>query len=140
MNLKNAFLGLDNYFSPKIIGEVNDQYIKVVKIKGQEVPWHNHKNEDELFYFVKGALLLEIENQPGLILKKGELFIVKKGENHNSSNKNSISRPTLAKLVSKIKRHCRRNILVPSNQENHFRLKIIPNNIGLLVTESGEEG
>ena len=39
MNLKDAFLSLDNYFSPKIIGEVNDQYIKVVKIKGQEVPW-----------------------------------------------------------------------------------------------------
>jgi quercetin dioxygenase-like cupin family protein len=87
MNLKNAFLGLNNYFSPKIIGEVNDQYIKVVKIKGQEVPWHNHKNEDELFYVVKGALLLEIENQPDLILKKGELFIVKKGENHRVSSK-----------------------------------------------------
>jgi hypothetical protein len=38
MNLKNAFLGLDNYFSPKIIGEVNDQFIKVVKIKGDKVP------------------------------------------------------------------------------------------------------
>lgn len=57
MNLKNAFLGLDNYYSPKIIGEVNEQYIKAVKIKGQEVPWHNHENEDELFYVVKGALL-----------------------------------------------------------------------------------
>ena len=38
MNLKDSFLGLNNYFSPRIIGEVNDQYIKVVKIKGQEVP------------------------------------------------------------------------------------------------------
>jgi len=50
MNLKDAFVSLDNYFSPKIIGEVNDQYIKVVKIKGQEVPWHNHENEDELIH------------------------------------------------------------------------------------------
>jgi allantoicase len=49
MNLKNAFLSLEKYFSPKITGEVNDQYIKVVKIKGQEVPWHIHENEDELF-------------------------------------------------------------------------------------------
>jgi quercetin dioxygenase-like cupin family protein len=47
MNLKDAFVSLGNYFSPKIIGEVNYQHIKVVKIKGQEVPWHNHKNEDE---------------------------------------------------------------------------------------------
>ncbi len=39
MNLKNEYLKVDKYFSPKIIGEVNDQFIKVVKIKGQEVPW-----------------------------------------------------------------------------------------------------
>ena len=77
MNLKDAFLGIEKYFSPKIIGEVNDQYIKVVTIKGQEVPWHNHENEDELFYVAKGTLLMEIENQPDLKLKKGELFFCK---------------------------------------------------------------
>lgn len=87
MNLKDAFLSLDNYFSPRIIGEINDQYIKVVKIKGQEVPWHNHENEDELFYVVKGILLMEIQNQSPLILKKGDLFVVKKGENHRVSSK-----------------------------------------------------
>lgn len=86
MNLKDAFLSLDNYYSPKIIGEVNDQYIKVVKIKGQEVPWHHHENEDELFYVVKGTLLMEIENQPDLLLKKGDLFVVKKGINHRVSS------------------------------------------------------
>lgn len=87
MNLNDAFVSLDNYFSPKIIGEVNDQYIKVVKIKGQEVPWHNHENEDELFYLVKGTLLMEIKNQPDLLLKKGDLFVVKKGEHHRVSSK-----------------------------------------------------
>jgi quercetin dioxygenase-like cupin family protein len=87
MNLKDAFLGIDNYFSPRIIGEVNDQYIKVVKIKGQEVPWHHHEDEDELFYVVKGSLLMEIENQPDLVLKKGDLFVVKKGKNHRVSSK-----------------------------------------------------
>ncbi len=86
MNLKDALLSLDNYYSPKIIGEVNDQYIKVVKIKGQEVPWHNHENEDELFYIAKGTLLMEIENQPDLILKKGDLFVVNKGRNHRVSS------------------------------------------------------
>ena len=87
MNLKDAFLSLDNYFSPRIIGEVNDQYIKVVKIKGQEVPWHSHENEDELFYIAKGTLLIEIENQPDLKLKKGDLFVVNKGKNHRLSSK-----------------------------------------------------
>ena len=87
MNLKNAFLGLDNYFSPRIIGEVNDQYIKVVKIKGQEVPWHIHENEDELFYIVEGALLMEIENQKNFVLQKGDFYVVKKGINHRVSSK-----------------------------------------------------
>ncbi len=87
MNLKEAFLSVDNYFSPRIIGEVNDQYIKVVKIKGQEVPWHNHENEDELFYVEKGTLLIEIENQSDRVLKKGDLFVVKKGKNHRVSSK-----------------------------------------------------
>lgn len=87
MNLKDAFVSLDNYFSPKIIGEVNDQYIKVVKIKGQEVPWHNHENEDELFYIIDGELLMEMENQLEFIMKKGDLFVVKKGTNHRVSSK-----------------------------------------------------
>ena len=76
MNLKNAFLSLGNYFSPKIIGEVNDQYIKVVKIKGQEVPWQDHKSEDKLFYIVEGFLLMEIENQENFILQKGDFYVV----------------------------------------------------------------
>lgn len=87
MNLKKTFFSLDAYFSPKIIGEVNDQYIKVVKIKGQEVPWHIHENEDELFYIVKGTLLMEIEDQPALHLKKDDLFVVNKGINHRVSSK-----------------------------------------------------
>ena len=52
-----------------IIGEVNGRYIKEVKIKGQEAPWYNHENEDELFYVVKRTILMEIENQPDLMLK-----------------------------------------------------------------------
>lgn len=86
MNLKNAFLSLENYFSPKIIGEVNDQYIKIAKIKGEKVPWHNHEKEDELFFIVDGELLMEIENKPNIILKKGDLYIVKKGVNHRVSS------------------------------------------------------
>lgn len=79
MNLKDAFIGVKEYFSPRIIGELNDQYIKIVKIKGQEIPWHTHENEDEFFYVVKGIFLMEIENQPDLILKKGK--------NHRVSSK-----------------------------------------------------
>ena len=86
MNLKEKFSNIDQYFSPKIIDEVNDQYIKVAKIKGQELPWHNHENEDELFYIVEGELLMEIENEQSFTMKKGDLFVVKKGINHRVSS------------------------------------------------------
>lgn len=86
MNLKKSFDAIEKYFSPKIIAEVNDQYIKVVKIKGSEVPWHNHENEDELFYIVAGSLLMEIENEALFTMKSGDLCVVKKGLNHRVSS------------------------------------------------------
>ncbi len=50
MNLKEEAKKVTEYFSPRIISEVNDQYVKIARIKGQDVPWHNHTDEDELFY------------------------------------------------------------------------------------------
>ena len=85
MNLKIALSQVTNYFSPKILGEVNDQYVKVAKIKGQDLPWHNHENEDELFYIVSGSLLMEIENIPAFEMKQGDIYVVKKGINHRVS-------------------------------------------------------
>ena len=86
MNLKEQLKKVQNYFSPKIISEVNNQYVKIAKIKGQEVPWHNHENEDELFYIIEGELLMEIENETNRILKTGDLFVVPKGVNHMVSS------------------------------------------------------
>lgn len=85
MNLKSQFEKVDDYFSPKVIDEVNDQFIKVAKIKGDKVPWHNHENEDELFYIVEGTLLMEIENEENRQLKTGDLYVVRKGVNHRVS-------------------------------------------------------
>lgn len=86
MNLKDKFRGIDEYFSPKIIGEVNEVFVKLAKIKGDKVPWHNHVNEDELFYVIEGELLFEIEGKDSFIMKEGDLFIVKKGINHRVSS------------------------------------------------------
>ena len=86
MTIKHLFHTVDEYFSPKIIGEVNDQYIKIAKIKGEEVPWHRHENEDELFYVVAGAMQMEIESQPAFTMTPGDLFVVKKGVNHRVSS------------------------------------------------------
>ncbi|MBN1213149.1 MAG: cupin domain-containing protein [candidate division Zixibacteria bacterium] len=80
--LERLFPLLKTYFSPKVIGEVNDVFVKVTKTLGQDVPWHTHDNEDELFYIVKGSLVMEIENEDSFELGEGELFIVPKGVQH----------------------------------------------------------
>ena len=85
MNVKDKFEHITDYFSPKIIGEVNDMYVKIAKIKGDKLPWHNHKDEDELFYIIKGSLLFEQEGKGSFVLKEGDLYIVKKGINHKVS-------------------------------------------------------
>ena len=78
--------GIDSYFSPKVIGEVNDVYVKTAVIKGDGIPWHNHKDEDELFYILEGRLTFEVEGQNAFEMQTGELFIVKKGINHRVSS------------------------------------------------------
>lgn len=75
---------LDNvrdYWSPKILGRVNDQYVKVAKLKG-ELAWHQHDDEDELFLVVYGHLIIQL---PGyeVSLGPGQCFVVPKGMQHN---------------------------------------------------------
>lgn len=82
INLFKILDEIKDYFSPKIIGEVNDVYIKLAKINGDKIPWHNHTNEDELFYILSGSLLFEIENKPSFTMNTGDMFIVKRGVNH----------------------------------------------------------
>ena len=81
-NIPEIFSTISNYFSPKIIGEVNDVYIKLARVKGQDVPWHIHDNEDELFYVVKGSITIELKNGNKYNLKEGEMYIVKQGTEH----------------------------------------------------------
>ena len=72
---------VDDYWSPRVIGTVNDQYIKVAKLKGS-FTWHKHDDEDELFYVLKGRLVIEYENER-VVLNEGDLHIVPKGTLHN---------------------------------------------------------
>ena len=78
--LKDRFAELKEYWSPKIIGEINDQYMKIAKLKGEFV-WHDHKEEDELFYIVKGALDIHLRNEI-IHLEEGDFYIVPKGIEH----------------------------------------------------------
>jgi len=72
---------LTDYWSPRIVGEVDDAYIKVAKVKG-ELAWHSHENEDELFLVLKGHLKIEMEDKT-VELSEGEMYIVPKGVRHN---------------------------------------------------------
>lgn len=82
VGLLEKFDKVTEYFSPMIIGEVNDVYVKIAKVKGDDVPWHTHDNEDELFYIVKGHLIMELKGREGFELGEGELFVVEKGIEH----------------------------------------------------------
>lgn len=73
--------GLTELWSPRVIGEVNDTYVKVAKVQGS-LTWHRHEGEDELFLVLKGRLRIELEAGP-VELGEGEMFVVPKGVLHN---------------------------------------------------------
>jgi mannose-6-phosphate isomerase-like protein (cupin superfamily) len=85
-NINDAFDKITEFWSPKIISKVNDQYMKIAKIKGEFV-WHKHDNEDELFHIIKGELLMEYEDR-AVHLKTGDIHVVPKGTLHNPIAKN----------------------------------------------------
>ena len=80
VNLADKFGKFDDLWSPKLVGELNENYIKLAKGKG-ELDWHSHANEDEFFLVVSGHL--DIHLRDGLIsLDPGEFFVVPKGVEH----------------------------------------------------------
>lgn len=81
-NLDVLFETVHDYFTPKIIEEVNDVFIKIAKVKGSDIPWHMHLNEDELFFVLKGKLTLSLHGEEDIVLNEGELYVVKKGNEH----------------------------------------------------------
>ncbi len=70
----------DDHWSPKIVGELNDNYIKLVKVQG-EFMWHHHEHEDEMFYVLKGKLLIKFRDQD-IWLEPGEFVVIPKGVEH----------------------------------------------------------
>jgi mannose-6-phosphate isomerase-like protein (cupin superfamily) len=80
VNLKAKLALVKDYWNPRIIGELNDSYVKVVKLKG-EFLWHHHDNEDELFLIVKGTLRMRLRDGD-VLLNEGEFLIVPNGVEH----------------------------------------------------------
>jgi len=80
VNLTQKLSLFQDHWSPKIVGELNDSYVKLVKVKGEFV-WHHHDVEDELFLVVKGRLLIRLPDRD-VRLEEGEFIIVPRGVEH----------------------------------------------------------
>jgi mannose-6-phosphate isomerase-like protein (cupin superfamily) len=82
VDLLAAAQALEEYWSPKVVARVNDQYVKVAKLLGHLV-WHRHEHEDELFYILRGNLTIEYEAGRAVHLKAGSMHVVPMGILHN---------------------------------------------------------
>ena len=80
VNLSQKFSIFSDYWSPKVAGEVNDSYVKLVKFQGEFV-WHHHEIEDELFLVVKGRMLMRFRDRD-VWVEEGEFIIVPHGVEH----------------------------------------------------------
>lgn len=80
VNLESAFDKISEYWTPKIIGELNQQHVKIVKCHNS-FTWHSHENEDELFLVIKGRLKMEFRSHSEF-LGPGEMIIVPRGVEH----------------------------------------------------------
>ena len=80
VNLAHKFSLFEDHWSPKIAGEINDSYLKLVKFKGEFV-WHHHEAEDELFLVVNGRFLVRLRDRD-IWLEEGEFVIVPRGVEH----------------------------------------------------------
>lgn len=72
---------LTEYWSPRVVAELDDSFVKVAKVKGV-LAWHNHAHEDEMFFVLKGRFVIEMEAQR-VVLNAGDVYVVPKGVMHN---------------------------------------------------------
>lgn len=80
ININEKLATFDEHWQPRIIGELNGQHVKVVKLKGEFI-WHHHESEDELFLVIRGALTIQLRDRD-VHLREGEFFIVPRGVEH----------------------------------------------------------
>jgi mannose-6-phosphate isomerase-like protein (cupin superfamily) len=80
INLAEKIQLIDEYWSPRIAGELNDSYVKLARLQG-EFLWHHHENEDELFLVVQGDLVIKLRDQD-IHLGPGEFVIIPRGVEH----------------------------------------------------------
>ena len=80
VNISQKFELFTEHWHPKVVGELNDNYVKLAKLKGEFV-WHRHENEDELFWVINGTLVVKLRDQD-ITIQPGQFVIVPKGVEH----------------------------------------------------------
>ena len=88
INLLDKFSLIDSYWDPKIIGELNNQHVKLVKFKGEFV-WHKHEKEDELFLVVKGEFDMQFRDRT-ITLNEKDLIVIPRGTEHCPKAKDEV--------------------------------------------------
>ena len=84
VNLAQKFSLFSEQYSPKIVGELNDSYVKLVKFQG-DFMWHHHDDEDELFFVIKGEMRMKVREDGAereLVVRPGEFIIIPRGVEH----------------------------------------------------------
>lgn len=89
INLAEKLGQFAEYWTPKIVGSLNGQHVKLVKFKGPFV-WHFHEQEDELFYVVKGSFEMEFRDRV-LTVSEGEFLIVPRGVEHRPNAREEVA-------------------------------------------------
>jgi mannose-6-phosphate isomerase-like protein (cupin superfamily) len=82
VGVTEALAQVTEHWTPRVVGRVNDQYIKVAKLLG-ELVWHAHDDEDEMFLVVYGRLRIQLEGGREVALDPGQFFVVPRGTQHN---------------------------------------------------------
>lgn len=80
--IRHELAQVTDHWTPRVVGRVNDQYVKVAKLLG-ELVWHAHDNEDEMFLVVYGDLRIQLEGGREVELGAGDFYVVPKGVQHN---------------------------------------------------------
>jgi len=89
VNVAEKLASFSDYWNPRIVGELNGQHVKLAKLKGEFV-WHQHEEEDELFYVLSGTLIMEFRDKSEKI-EKGEFIIVPQGVEHRPVAEDEVS-------------------------------------------------
>ena len=93
VNIEQKLSLFSDYFSPKIVGELNGQQVKLVKFKGEFV-WHSHEVEDEMFYVLQGSFKMEFRDKTEII-NENEFIIVPRGTEHRPCADEEVSVPAI---------------------------------------------